>query len=50
MDAVRAADRRRHLVLEGARLQRGEQFVDVRDQNVRAARELHVEAGVQHVR
>ena len=49
MDAVRAADRRRQLVLEGAPLQRGEQRVDVGDQNVAGALQLHGEAGVEHV-
>ena len=49
MDAVRAADGRRHLVLEGAALERGEQLVDVGDQDVGGAHELHVEAGVEHV-
>ena len=37
MDAVRAADRRRQLLLEGAALQRGEQRVDVGDQDVARA-------------
>ena len=37
VDAVRAADRRRQLVLVGAPLQRGEQRVDVGDQNVARA-------------
>ena len=50
MDAVGAADGRRHLVLEGAALERGEQRVDVGDQDVGGAHELHVEAGVEHVR
>ena len=49
MDAVRAADGRRHLVLEGAALERGEQLVDIGDQEVGGAHELHVEAGVEHV-
>ncbi len=38
MDAVRAADGRRHLVLEGAALQRGQQRVDVGEQEVGGAR------------
>ena len=38
------------LVLEGAALERGEQRVDVGDQNVARAPELHGEAGVEHVR
>ena len=50
MDAVRAADRRRQLVLEGAALERGEQRVDIGDQDVGGAHQLHVEAGVEHVR
>ena len=50
MDAVRAADGRRLLVLEGALLQRREQPVDVGDQDVGGAHQLHVEAGVEHVR
>ena len=50
MDAVRAADGRRHLVLEGAALERGEQRVDVGDEDVGGAHELDVEAGVEHVR
>ena len=49
MDAVRAADGRRHLVLEGAALERGEQLLEVGDQDVGGARELHGEAGVEHV-
>ena len=49
VDAVRAADGRRHLVLERALLQRREQRVDVLDQDVGGAHELHVEAGVEHV-
>ena len=49
MDAVRAADGRRQLVLERAALERGEQPVDVGDQEVGGARQLHVEAGVEHV-
>ena len=38
------------LVLEGAALERGEQLVDVGDQDIGGAHELHVEAGVEHVR
>ena len=49
MDAVAAADADRVLVLEGAALQRGEQAVDILDQQVGGAGELHVEAGVEHV-
>ena len=50
VDAVAAADRDRVLVLEGARLQRGKQRVDIGEQNVAGARQLHGEAGVEHVR
>ena len=49
MDAVGAADGRRELVLEGAALERGQQLVDIGDQQVGGAHELHVEAGVEHV-
>ena len=49
VDAVRAADRRRKLVLEGSTPKSIEQFVDVGDQNVRRTGELHVEAGVEDV-
>ena len=41
MDAVRAADGRRQLVLEGASLQRGQQLVGIGDQDVGRARQLH---------
>ena len=49
VDAVAAADRRRELVLEGAPLQRRQQRVDVREQDVGRAAELHREAGVEDV-
>ena len=50
VDAVAAADGRRHLVLERAALQGGEQGVDIGNEEVGGARQLHVEAGVEHVR
>jgi hypothetical protein len=37
-------------VLEGARLQRGQHLVDICDQKVGSAGELHVETGIEHVR
>lgn len=49
MDAVAASDGVGVLVLEGARPERGEQPVDIGDQDVGGAHELHVEAGVEHV-
>ena len=49
MDAVAAADRGRELVLEGALLQRGQQPVEIGEQQVGGAHELHVEAGVEYV-
>jgi len=49
VDAVAAADRRRQLVLEGAALQHRQQSVEIRDQDVRRAAQLHREAGVEHV-
>jgi hypothetical protein len=50
VDAVRAADGRRQFVLEGAALERGEQGVGIGNQDVGGAHQLHVEAGVEHVR
>ena len=49
VDAVAAADGERVLVLEGAPLQRGEQRVEVGEQDVGGAHQLHGEAGVEHV-
>ena len=43
-------DHRRRLVFEGAALERGAHLVDALDQKVGGAHELHVEAGVEHVR
>ena len=50
VDAVRAADDRRHLVLLRTLLQRGEKLVGIGDQDIGRAHQLHVEAGVQNVR
>ena len=50
MDAVAAADGDGVLVLEGAALERGQQRVDIGEQDVAGARQLHGEAGVEHVR
>jgi hypothetical protein len=50
MDAVTAADRRRHLVFARAAFEHDEQRIDVGDQDVARARQLHREAGVEHVR
>ncbi len=50
MDAVRPPDGGRHLVLEGAAFQRGQERVHVLQQQVRGAHELHAQAGVEHVR
>ena len=49
MDAMGAADGRGHLVLEGTLLERRQNLVDVRNQQVRGAGELDVETGVEHV-
>jgi hypothetical protein len=38
------------LCSKARRLQRGQQAVDIGDQDIGAARELHVEAGVEHIR
>jgi hypothetical protein len=50
VDAVAAADADGHLVLERPALQSGQQQVDAFEQQVGGARQLHGEAGVQHVR
>ena len=49
VDAVAAADGRRHLVLEGALLQRGQQPSRSAIRRSAARRQLHGEAGVEHV-
>ena len=49
VDAMRAADGRGRLVLEGAALEGGQQRVDVGDEDVAGAPELHRKAGVEHV-
>jgi hypothetical protein len=50
MDPVAAADGRRVFVLQRAPLERGEQRVDVFDEDVGGARKLHRETGVEHIR
>ena len=45
-----AADADVHLVFDCAGLQRGQQLVHIREQEVGGAHQLHVERGVQHVR
>jgi hypothetical protein len=50
VDAVAAADGECVLVLPGALLEGGQQQVEVFQQQVGGAHQLHVEAGVQHVR
>ena len=49
VNAVGASDRRRVPVLVSAALERLEQLVDVGDQDVGGAHQLHVEASVEHV-
>src|SRR5262245_2577357 len=49
MDAVRAANGGRELVLEGAALERGEERIEIGDQDLGGALELKIEAGVEHV-
>ena len=44
-----AADGRREFVLARAALERGVELIDVGDQQVGGAHQLHVEAGVEHV-
>ncbi len=50
MDAVRTADCRRALELARAPLERGIELLHVGDEQVGGAHELHIEAGVEHVR
>ena len=49
VDAVAAPDAGRHLVLERAALEHGEQGVDIGEQDVGGLGELDGEAGVEHV-
>ena len=49
MDAMAAPDGRGVFVLQRALLQRGQQLIDVCDQNVGGAAQLHREARVQHI-
>ena len=49
MDAMAAPDGGRHPVFQRAGLDRGQQLVGVGDQKVGGARQLHIQAGVQHV-
>jgi hypothetical protein len=49
MNRMRAADRWRHLMLVGAPLQRRQQGVDIGDENIARALQLHGEAGVEHI-
>ena len=49
VDAVAAADRDRVFVLHRAALQRFEEPVEIGEQDVRRARELDREAGVEHI-
>ena len=50
MDAVAAADGRCELVLKRAALERGKETVEIFEKNIRGLRELHGEAGIEHVR
>ena len=49
MDAVGAADGRREFVFAGAALERFVERLDVGDEKIGGAHQLHVEAGVEHV-
>ncbi len=49
VDAVAAADGGGELVLEGARLERREQAIDVGDEHVGGAHELHGETGIEDI-
>ena len=49
VNAVRAPDGRGELVLEGTAFQCGEQGVEIADEDIAGALELHRETGVEHV-
>ena len=49
VDAVAAADGGGKLVLEGSALEGREHVVNVGEQKIGGAHELHVEAGIEHV-
>ncbi len=49
MNAMRAPNRWRQLVLKCATLQRGKQFIDISDEDVRRLYELHVETCVKYI-
>ena len=49
MDAVAAADGRRQLVFEGALLERRQQRIDIGDQDVGGAFQLHRQTRIEHV-
>src|SRR5262245_56112166 len=49
MNAMRAANGRRQLVLEGPPFECSKQLVDISNENVCRPHELHVEAGIQHI-
>ena len=50
VDAMAAPDGQRHLVLKRALLQRRQRAIDAGDQKVARPRQLHGEAGVEHIR
>src|SRR5215831_16299774 len=49
MNAVGTSDHGRHLVLEGAPLERRQHLVDIGDEQVGGAHQLHIQASVKHV-
>ena len=49
VNAVRAADGGRELVLECALLERGQELVDIGKENIGSAHQLNIPAGVEHI-
>ena len=50
VNAVRTTDGRRELVFKRSTFQRREQVIDIGDQEVGGAHQLHIEAGIEHIR
>jgi len=50
VNAVAAADGGGHFMLDRAALERGQQRIHIGNQQVCGARQLHIEASVQHIR
>ena len=49
MDAMAAADGRREFMFKGAGFQRGQQRINISNQQIRGLGHLHGKAGIQHI-